>query len=354
MDNNREIKIAGAGIAGLSASIILARAGYKVSVFEKEKEIGSRFKNDFQGIMNWGFKEDALAFMQRTGIGCDFEKKAIKEIEIFSPINKRRLFQMAPPFVYLIKRGPGQETLDYYLKKRALESGVKIIFNQFFPPESADIVATGPNSRKIKGMVTGVVFDTSSGDISSAIFDNKFSYKGYCYLFIFRGKGTIATVCLGKYDRAEDYLQKSLDFFKKNHQLEMKNVKKFSGVGSFDPFTRNEKAVGEAGGFQDYLWGFGIRYAMATADIMARSIINNENYQDLCEKELGGMMRAAISNRFVFSLLTKPSYNLICGFLKRKDPMVVFTRAYRPNAISRIIYPVSKIKFNIKNRQNRF
>lgn len=349
ISSKKEIKIAGAGIAGLSASIMLARRGYRVSVFEKESDSGKRFKNDFQGIMNWGFEEDALAFMERTGIGCDFDKKEIKGIEIFSPINKKRLFQMNPPFVYLVKRGPGQGTLDSYLKNRALESGVEIIFNQSLPPEEADIIATGPDFKKIKGMISGIVFETPSEDTSSAIFDNKFSYKGYGYLFISRGMGTIATVCLGRYNKIEKYRQKCIDFFGEHYQLEIKNAKSFSGVGSFDPFKENKKSIGEAGGFQDYLWGFGIRYAMATADIMVRSIIENKNYQDLCKKELGGMMRASVSNRFAFSLLTKPSYNLVCGFLEKKDPMRVFTKAYRPNTLSRALYPISKIYFNAKN-----
>ena len=50
------IKIAGAGISGLTAAIVLSKAGYQVQVFERNDNVGKRFNDDFQGLMNWGFK----------------------------------------------------------------------------------------------------------------------------------------------------------------------------------------------------------------------------------------------------------------------------------------------------------
>lgn len=43
-----EIKILGAGIAGLTTSIDLAKGGFDVTVFEKSSLVGSRFYSDFQ------------------------------------------------------------------------------------------------------------------------------------------------------------------------------------------------------------------------------------------------------------------------------------------------------------------
>ena len=42
------IKIAGAGPAGLTAAINLAKAGYQVEVFEKNHDTGVRFHGDLQ------------------------------------------------------------------------------------------------------------------------------------------------------------------------------------------------------------------------------------------------------------------------------------------------------------------
>ncbi|WP_269848806.1 NAD(P)/FAD-dependent oxidoreductase [Methanosarcina horonobensis] len=67
--------------------------------------------------------------------------------------------------------------------------------------------------------------------------------------------------------------------------------KKFGGYGRFE-IKKNyydEKGtmfIGEAGGFQDYLWGFGMRYAFQSANLAARSIIENESYNDLIKEHL--------------------------------------------------------------------
>lgn len=45
----KSIKILGAGISGLIVAINLARAGYKVDVYERNKDVGMRFSGDLQG-----------------------------------------------------------------------------------------------------------------------------------------------------------------------------------------------------------------------------------------------------------------------------------------------------------------
>ena len=52
--------MAGAGIAGLTCAIILARAGRQVIVREWHNSVGHRFHGDFQGLENWRRSEDAI------------------------------------------------------------------------------------------------------------------------------------------------------------------------------------------------------------------------------------------------------------------------------------------------------
>ena len=47
------IDILGAGLSGLAAATILAKAGKEVHVHEIRKDSGARFDGDFQGIENW-------------------------------------------------------------------------------------------------------------------------------------------------------------------------------------------------------------------------------------------------------------------------------------------------------------
>lgn len=106
------VKIAGAGISGLTSAIVLAKAGYKVKVFERNDDIGKRFNEDFQGLMNWGFNRDVLEFMKDIGLETNFWNKPIGEMEIFGPDNYKQLFQMRKPFSYLVRRGVQKESLD--------------------------------------------------------------------------------------------------------------------------------------------------------------------------------------------------------------------------------------------------
>ena len=46
----RRIDILGAGLSGLAAATILAKAGKEVHVHEIRKDSGARFDGDFQGI----------------------------------------------------------------------------------------------------------------------------------------------------------------------------------------------------------------------------------------------------------------------------------------------------------------
>lgn len=69
----KSIKILGAGISGLTAAINLAKAGYKVDVYERNKDIGMRFGGDLQGLENWSEKEDALDSLKRMNIKINFD-----------------------------------------------------------------------------------------------------------------------------------------------------------------------------------------------------------------------------------------------------------------------------------------
>ena len=53
----KEVKILGAGLSGLTAAINLAQIGYKVDVYEKNKDVGMRFHGDLQGLENWSKKK---------------------------------------------------------------------------------------------------------------------------------------------------------------------------------------------------------------------------------------------------------------------------------------------------------
>ena len=77
MKKNKPIKIIGAGPAGLCAAINLARAGYSVTVFERNRDAGMRFHGDFQGIENWTTSEDLFTTLRNFSINPIFSANPI-------------------------------------------------------------------------------------------------------------------------------------------------------------------------------------------------------------------------------------------------------------------------------------
>lgn len=85
----KEVKILGAGPAGLTAAINLAKEGYQVTIFEKEKECGMRFNGDFQGIENWSSQVDVLDDLNLMNIKTNFYFDPIRNCEIYDPDSKK-------------------------------------------------------------------------------------------------------------------------------------------------------------------------------------------------------------------------------------------------------------------------
>lgn len=78
-----DIKIQGAGPAGLAAAIKLAKEGMSVTVFEKNDECGMRFRGDFQGLENWSSEIDILDDLKSMDIAINFWNKPILTCEFY-------------------------------------------------------------------------------------------------------------------------------------------------------------------------------------------------------------------------------------------------------------------------------
>ena len=137
----RSIKIAGGGIAGLSAAIKLKLNGFDPIIYEKEDKIGLGRHDDFEGIENWIFSNEMQTFFKK--IGFDFNKIDSYPISRFTihTISKEpfRIFQNKP-FFYMIKRGSSYNSLDTQLFNQCAEGGVKFNFGQMAPNDCEIII----------------------------------------------------------------------------------------------------------------------------------------------------------------------------------------------------------------------
>jgi flavin-dependent dehydrogenase len=73
------VEVVGAGPAGLTAAITAARAGARVIVYERARQVGSRFHGDFQGLENWTTDGDVLAEVAGLGVEPTFPHAPIRQ-----------------------------------------------------------------------------------------------------------------------------------------------------------------------------------------------------------------------------------------------------------------------------------
>ncbi|HEX7587478.1 MAG TPA: FAD-dependent oxidoreductase, partial [Anaerolineae bacterium] len=80
--NRDTIRIAGAGLSGLSAAIGLARRGHRVDVFEKNADSGEARRGHWDAMENWTTEEDVLALLRPAGIALEFQIRPMPNIDI--------------------------------------------------------------------------------------------------------------------------------------------------------------------------------------------------------------------------------------------------------------------------------
>jgi len=338
MERSETLEIVGAGPAGLAAAITAAKAGYRAVVYERSHDVGSRFHGDFQGIENWTAERDALEELASLGIEPTFRATPFREQHFFKPDGREHVFRSPQPFYYLVQRGPGPGTLDRSLKDQALAAGVEIRFGHTVRklPEGS-VVATGPRHATVIG--AGYLFETDLDDGAWAVIDDRLAPKGYGYLLVDRGRATLSTCIFTDFRNTQRYLERTVKFFADRLHFSMINPRRFSGAGNFfrpRPASAGPLLAGEAAGFQDALWGFGIRYALLSGHLAMKAKIegNPRGYHHLWENRLGGYLRSGWINRFVFGRAGATAYRYLIWRLSRSsDPRRVLQRIFAPSGL---------------------
>jgi flavin-dependent dehydrogenase len=330
MRRSEPLKIIGAGPAGLAAAIHLAKNGCRVIVYEKNPDVGMRFHNDFQGLENWTTEDDVLSFLRSMSIEADFYCKPVYGGLLYGP-SEHAAIHSAEPLVYLVKRGSSRDTLDRSLKRQALDSGVRIEFNTTVPAGEGDVIATGP--KKPDMFAVGLVFDTDVADTAVIVLNNDIAPKGYAYLLAADGRGTLATVLYAHFDRCDQYLDKAVATFRGILDFELRNPARFSGFGNFflkkSAFDKGRRLVGEAAGFQDFLFGFGIRYAITSGYLAAKSIIEDIDYDHLWKLGFSKQLKMSALNRRLYEMFGNFAYNnLVKKTIASGNPRRLWQRFY--------------------------
>lgn len=297
----RPIRIAGAGPSGLATAITLARHGRSVEVHEAKATVGSRFIGDLQIIESASEREPVSAFLERIGIERNFYFRPADTATFYDSRGNGRSIRSSEPYGYFIRRGSEAQTLDRGLLAQAERLGVRVIFNSRIA--DADVIATGPATPD--GLAREMTWQTDEPERIEVYFDHKLSPGGYSYLFILDGIATFGCAIVADFKRIDEFFDHSLAAAKNRNPF---TIPAETRTGySYMNFHLKSRAtsgqslyVGEAAGFQDYLFGLGIRYALTSGHLAARSILENRSFDELWHAELGPKQETSLVNRFLY------------------------------------------------------
>ena len=324
MSANSSIRIAGAGPSGLAAAIVLARAGRAVEVHEAKPDVGTRFIGDLQIIESASEHEPVPDFLDRIGIERNFYFRPADWATFYDHRGVSRTIRSDQPYGWFIRRGAEENTLDRGLLAQAQRHGVKVIFNSRLavedgvvrassasPPIGAaeprttppDIIATGPASPD--GLAREMTWKTGEAERIDVFFNHHLSPGGYSYLFILDGIATFGCAIVADFKKIDEYFDHSLAAAQKLHAFSIPSETRTGySYMNFHLKLHATKAgaryVGEAAGFQDYLFGLGIRYALTSGWLAARSILEGRDFDELWTRELGPKQETSLVNRFLY------------------------------------------------------
>lgn len=166
---------------------------------------------------------------------------------------------------------------------------------------------------------------------------------------IHNGRGTVATCLFTGFKRQAKYVARTVAFFREKTGFEMREPRPFGGYANFRlPRTAvqgGHLVVGEQAGFQDALAGFGMRYALRSGILAARSLLEGQDYTRLWRRELLPLLRTGAANRFIFNTVGERGWRWALRGLSRSAPTTKLWRLYRPSVLTRLVYPIAYLRY---------
>ncbi|MDP7330025.1 MAG: NAD(P)-binding protein [Candidatus Marinimicrobia bacterium] len=330
--SNKSIQIAGGGIAGLTVALQLKQSGFNPIVYEKETEVGGGRDGDYEGLENWIFSKPVPDFFNDFGINFNrLTTFPINQFVVHSQNSKPFTIYNKHPFFYMVSRGKKSNDLDFQLFQQCKTHGVQFEFGKK-APDSCQIIATG--TTRAAAFIQGTNFETVLPNQVHLLLGKRFAPKGYAYLIILNGRGTLATAFKKSNNLKSDSFKNSMNYFN-SMGLKIPPGKPFGGRGSFSlPIGSMQPPykIGEAGGFQDYLFGFGIRMSMMSGQAAGLSIMGKKRESKKIIKALNQKRRLSFLNRIIYEQL---SDERMVGFVKKlsekTNPLSILGDAYSWN-----------------------
>jgi len=348
---NEEVHILGAGLSGLAAATILARAGKIVNVHEIREDSGARFDGDFQGIENWTSEVDFFDEMEEWGFDVsEFKSVDFGVIDLVHPDDKISQPKTDGVAFRVVERGTADHTIDQGFKRMALDSGVKIHYKSRRDPMNCEIVAAGP--KESSAVAFGEIFSTDHRNIVTFQLNDKLAPGAYSYMIIIDGIGLICTCLWRKQKKSGRYLNETIAWYESHYDLNRDPIKRVGGKGDFglpSKYVHEGRIfVGEAGGLQDFMWGFGMRYAVTSGVLAAKSMLGECDYEEEIRKGLVPLVKASAINRFLMNRVGDRGFKIVAKYWMRNqrktgDGLRFMQWLYKPGLVRRALWPLVKI-----------
>ena len=341
------VHIMGAGLSGLAAAIVLAKGGKDVHVHDIREDSGARFDGDFQALENWSMDDDFFDQLVSWGFDIDtFKSTTFDTVDLIHPDDEITQARTDGVAYRIVERGTSPHAIDQGFKQQALDAGVTIHYKSRVKEEDCTIIACGPKGTS--AVAYGEIFETDHPNHIGFQLNDTLAPGSYSYLIIIDGVGLICTCLWRKQRKSERFLNETIAWYERHYPgLNRRPIKRVGGKGDFT-INRNYKQdgryyVGESGGLQDFMWGFGMRMAVWSGVLAANDLLGKGDYERDVRKKLMPYVRTSVANRWLMNRVGDRTFKRMCTSWmkdqkKRGDGLVWIVRLFRPTLFKRVLY----------------
>lgn len=338
------VRILGAGLSGLTAAILLARAGREVHVFERRADSGLRFGGDLQGLENWSDAQDVCDELRARGVQLDFHCAPAHEGVL---TNGRRWdrHHFPRPLFYLVKRGRAADTIDQGLKRQALAAGVQLHYNATRSPHDVDLDARGPRGAAF-AVDTGIVFETDAPDQTIVLLHDAAGARAYSYLLVTQGYACCCSMAFEHFARIHAQFAAARAALVEARGITVRHPRRVGGIGHFAIAPRFREGathvIGERAGLQDFLWGFGMRLVMRSGALAAECLLEGRDYAHEAVRRFVPVHRAGVVSRLLWEGARVGTYTGVLAAVRALRPVPVLHWLYQDGAVQRLLGPLAE------------
>ena len=346
-EKHKPVHIMGAGLSGLAAATILAKAGREVHVHDIRADSGARFDGDFQALENWSMSVDFFDQLNEWGFDLSsFKATEFSSVDIIHPDDVISQAETPSVAYRIVERGTSSHTIDQGFKQQALDAGAQIHYKSRVKEEDCTIIACGPKGTS--AVAYGEIFNTDHPNHIGFQLNDKLAPGSYSYLIIIDGVGLICTCLWRKQKKSDRFLNETIAWYDAHYPgLNRKPIKRVGGKGDFT-INRHYKQhgryyVGESGGLQDFMWGFGMRMAVWSGVLAARDILGEGDYEADVRRHLMPYVRTSVANRWLMNRVGDRTFKRMCNAWmkdqkKRGDGLVWIGKLFRPSLLKSLVY----------------